>query len=95
MTWWKGIFDAKHGRGQYYGRVTFVQADEMDTAIQQVQADGRAEFPECDIAIVAVRPSTADAAEAFRRQREETAAWKRRNRIKMCPACGQEIKYGD
>jgi len=87
---WKSIFDAKHERGRYYGRVAFVLADDETAARALVPAEALVEFPGHEIVVISVGPSTQTALDAFTRAKAATAEWQRQNRerqVLLCRTC--------
>ncbi len=87
---WKGVFDVKHGRGTYYGRVAFVEAPGEASARDELRRVALEEFPNHSIEVWVVKPSTPAAAEAYQVAKERTAEWQRRNRerqVLLCKSC--------
>ena len=90
MEFWKAIFDARHKRGTYYGRVAFVQAETEEEARAELFTAAIVEFPNQEICEVGLKVSTPAAAEAHAKAKAATSAWQRRVRERqtiLCPTC--------
>lgn len=94
MTWWKHIFDAKYGLGRYYGRVTFIEADDRQSAEVAARAAAQRDYRDCTIETVGLGESTAVAAAQYHAAKAQEAAWRARTRLTQCPVCRQPLPAG-